>query len=172
MKRFKISIFDLVLLLLVILAGGLAYWQVHNTPEVEQPQTVEVMLGDIQRWNDRYTTEKSMAVHQNNMVKFRIKFHDVDADQMKAWLKKDERVYSGETGASLGKLDSAVYIYTDGVADAELVINLFCSIHKTYILGMASRAVMKVGDTVSLQLEDGTNIGSGEVIWIEHWEAK
>ena len=53
MKRYKISLFDLVLLLLVLLVGGITYWQLHRTT-VSQPESAEVLLGDIQRSADRY----------------------------------------------------------------------------------------------------------------------
>ena len=167
MKRYKISLFDLLLLLLVVLAGGVAYWQLHHTT-VEQPTTAETVLDDMYRSAERYTDQEAMEETADYVVDYRLKIENVDEDHLRQLLKEYTSVYNVYGQGLLGTLKSVTYSEQDGATCAELTISLYSRFYRTYVVGLASNTKVFVGGELSLQLEDGSYIGTGTVTWMQH----
>ena len=149
MKRYKISLFDL-LLLLVVLVGGAAYFRLHHTT-VEQPTTAEVLLDDIYRSAERYTNQSAMEETADYVVDCKLRLQKIDYD-----------------GTSLGTMKSVEYTETDEGFSAELTISVYSQLYKTYIVALPGGAKLRVGNELSLRMEDDTYIGTGTITWIKH----
>lgn len=167
MKRYKISLFDLLLLLLVVLAGGVAYWQLHHTT-VEQPTTAETVLDDMYRSAERYTDQEAMEETADYVVDYKLRIQRIDKELLNDLLVPGVIVYNFYDGTSLGTLKSVEYTETDEGFSAELTISVYSQFYKTYIVALPSGAKIRVGNELSLQLEDDTYIGTGPITWIKH----
>lgn len=167
MKRYKISLFDLLLLLLVVLAGGAAYWQLHHTT-VEQPTTANVLLEDLHRSAERYTDQSAMEETTDYVVDCKLRIQKIDKNLLGGLLVPGVIVYNLYDGTSLGTLKSIEYTETDDGFSAELTISVYSRFYKTYIAALPGGAKIAIGKELSLQLEDSTYIGTGNIVWIKH----
>lgn len=167
MKRYKISLFDLVLLLLVILVGGAAYWQLHHIP-VQQPESAEVLLGDIRRSASRYTDQSAMEETEEYNVTYTVKIKDLDQERLSQLVTNGDALYSMYNDTWMGELESASFSEQDGVTWAKLTISVYAKFYKTYIVTLPGETPLKIGGDVSIRREDGTYIGTGIITWIKH----
>ena len=167
MKRHKISLFDLLLLLLVVLVGAAAYWQLHHTA-VSQPESAEVLLGDLRRNSERYTDQEAINETEEYVVSYTIRIEDMDEAALSQYAAIGDELYNAYNGSKVGKLEAVSYSEEDGVTRAKLTISIFSKFYKTYIVSLPAEMAIKVGTSVSLCREDGTNIGTGIVTWIKH----
>ncbi len=167
MKRFKISLFDAALLLLVILAGGVAYWQLHHST-VEQPQSAETLLEDLHRSAERYTDQSMMEETEEFVIDYILKIQYTDEETAKSLLHVGDHMYSSYNFAPLGELKSVSYSEKDGKTWAELTINLYTKFYKTQIVSIPTGDPIETGGELSLCREDGTYLGKGTIIWIKH----
>lgn len=167
MKRYKISLFDLLLLLLVVLVGGAAYFQLHHT-KVEQPTTAEALLEDLHRSADRYTDQAAMEETTDYVVDYKLRIQKIDKELLNDLLVPGVIVYNFYDGTSLGTLKSIEYTETDEGFSAELTISVYSMFYKTYISALPGGTKITIGRELSLQLEDSTYIGTGNIVWIKH----
>lgn len=167
MKRYKVSLFDLVLLLLVLLVGGITYWQLHHTT-VSQPESAEVLLEDIRRSADRYTDQDTMDEAQDYNISYIVRIKDLNEEQLSQRAALGDAIYSMYNEAQMGELKAVSFSEKDGVTWAELTIRVYSRFYKTYILSLPSCAYIKVGGEASIRREDGTYIGTGVITWISH----
>ena len=167
MKRYKISLFDLVLLLLVLLVGGITYWQLHHTT-VSQPESAEVLLGDIRRSAYRYTDQDTMEETEEYNISYVVRIKDLDEEQLSQRAALGDTIYSMYNDAQRGELKSASFSEKDGVTWAELTISVYSKFYKTYIVSIPAGVYLKTGGEVSIRREDGTYIGTGVITWISH----
>ena len=166
MKRYKISLFDL-LLLLVVLVGGAAYFRLHHTT-VEQPTTAEVLLDDIYRSAERYTNQSAMEETADYVVDCKLRIQKIDKELLKDLLVPGVIVYNYYDGTSLGTLKSVEYTETDEGFSAELTISVYSQFYKTYMVALPGGAKLRVGNELSLRMEDDIYIGTGTITWIKH----
>ena len=166
MKRYKISLFDL-LLLLVVLVGGAAYFRLHHTT-VEQPTTAEVLLDDIYRSAERYTNQSAMEETADYVVDCKLRLQKIDKELLKDLLVPGVIVYNFYDGTSLGTMKSVEYTETDEGFSAELTISVYSQFYKTYIVALPGGAKLRVGNELSLRMEDDIYIGTGTITWIKH----
>lgn len=167
MKRVKISLFDVALLLLVVLAGGVAYWQLHHST-VEQPQSAETLLSDLHRSAERYTDQSAMEETEEFVIDYILKIPYEDEETAKSLLHVGDSMYSSYNNAPLGELKSVSYSEKDGKTWAKLTINLYVKFYKTRIVSIPTGDLIKTGRELALCREDGTYLGNGAVIWIKH----
>ena len=167
MKRRKISLFDLGLLLLVLLVGAAAYWQLHGTA-VSQPESAEVLLGDIRRSADRYTDQEALKETEEYNISYTIRIESLDEETLSQRAAVGDAVYSTYNDAWMGELKSATFSEKDGVTWAELTIGVYTMFYKTYIVALPAGTPLKTGGGASIRREDGTYIGTGTITWISH----
>jgi hypothetical protein len=166
-KQRKISLFDLLLLLLVILVGAAAYWQLHHTT-VSQPESAEVLLGDIRRGADRYTDQDAMKETENYNISYTVRIKDLDEEQLSQRVALGDTVYNMYSNGLMGELKSASFSEKDGVTWAELTIGVYAMFYKTHIVTIPAVVPIKTGGEASIRREDGTYIGTGIITWISH----
>ncbi len=167
MKRYKISLFDMGLLLLVLLVGAAAYWQLHHTM-TSRPESAETLLGDIRRSADRYTDQDALKETEDYNISYIVRIKDLDEDTLSQRAALGETIYSMYNDAQMGELKSVSFSEKDGVTWAELTISVYSRFYKTYIVSLPAYTAMKVGTSASLRREDGTYIGTGTITWIRH----
>ncbi len=167
MKRVKINLFDAMLLLLVVLAGGAAYWQLHHS-SVEQPQTAETLLGDLYRSAERYTDQSALEETEEYVIDYILKIQYADEETARSLLHVGDSMYSTYNFAPLGELKSVAYLEKGGKTWAELTINLYTKFYKTQIVSIPTGDLIETGGALSLCREDGTYLGEGTIIWIKH----
>ena len=167
MKRYKVSVFDLALLLLVILVGGIAYWQLHHTT-VSQPESAEVLLEDIRRSAARYTDQDAMEETEDYNVSYTVRIKDLDEEKLSQRAAPGDAIYSMYNDAQMGELQSVSFMEKDGVTWAELTIRVYSRFYKTRINSLPAGVHIKVGEEASIRREDGTYIGTGPITWISH----
>lgn len=166
MKQRKISLFDLLLLLLVILVGTAAYGLLHHTT-VSQPESAEVLLEDIRRSAVRYTDQDAMEETENYNISYIVRIKDLDEDTLNQRAALGDTIYSMYNDAQMGELKSVSFSEKDGVTWAELTISVYAVFHKTYVAS-STGVYIKVGEGASIRREDGTYIGTGFITWISH----
>lgn len=166
MKKWKISFFDLGLLLLVLLVGLGAYFRVHRN-EVIPPDSADELLTDIRRNSDRYTDQEEMKKTENYVIHYEVALPAEDPQALEAFAVPGTALVDNFGGGTLGTLESLEHRTIDGEDRVVATVQLYAVFTKTAVVSPGGCTV-RVGSELELLTENEESLGKGMVLWISH----
>lgn len=167
MRHRKISLFDGLLLLLVVLLGAGVYWKLHTREAPAAPDSVAVLMDDLRRNSDINTEPSAMEETENYVIDYILHLDQVDQAELEQKLQLGDEMFNTYDDASFGTLKKMEFSETEDGTSADLTISVFAVFTKTAVT-TPSGASLKVGAELALKDQNGETVPSGVVTWMKH----
>lgn len=166
MKRYRLSVFDGVLLLLVAAAALMAYGHVHNTKTV-LPDTPEALYAGLNKMEERYGDQKEALPAENYMVDYTVHIENVDRQLLAQRVKPGNGVENAYNQSAMGTVKSISFSEEAGTVSADITISIYAVFTETTVTA-PSGTKLKIGAELSLEGTDASYYGTGTIVWMSH----
>ena len=167
MRHRKISLFDGLLLLLVVLFGAGVYWKLHTKEAPAAPDSVTVLMDDLRRNSDINTEPSAMEEMENYVIDYILHLEQVDQAELEQKFQPGDELFNTYDDASFGTLKKMEFSETEDGTSADLTISVFAVFTKTAVT-TPSGASLNVGAELALKNQNGEPVPCGVVTWMKH----
>ena len=163
----KVSIFDLAVLVLALIAGILAWTFLHGSASCEASMTPEAMLEDILRADSKYNDPEDMNRSEYYNIDCRIRMENISMDYAENYPELGSEICDAYSGSRIGTLQGCEMTeHGDGTMDVCITLRIYAMFFKNRIQTPQCYEI-RAGKVISLQGQDGY-LGTGTITWISH----
>ena len=166
-RSFRSCRFDILLLVLVVLAAG-AYWYLSRSSEsAPEALTLQELQADMVRNAERYADQAELQKTEYYNVDIRLEMNEVPSAYL-APMEEGMELFERYSGSALGTLQAyEVTNLEDDRCDAVLTFRIYVLSTKTDIRSPGD-VTLKVGTNLALEDTAGAYLGEGQITWISH----